>query len=202
MKKCFVLLFTLCFITLFCSDLPTPYSSDKWIECDKIYVTRQSPKQEWLVMWMNTFSQPLYPVSDNYPFPGDWTEADRWMERYDWAGKSYPDDEWITVNVSDRVPEGTKAVFLTGILIVSYGATDIPANMTVKFRRKGETEEYKYIHQACITKAPECARSGISVWIPLDENGEFEFKWNRSTYGQWPEYPAYGMCLGLNAFAK
>lgn len=183
-------------------DLPCTYKSSDWIECDKIYITRHSPSQEDLVMWMNTYSQPLYPVTENYPYPGDWSACDRWMEKYGWIGKPYPHDEWVTVSVADRVPKSAKAIFLSGILLISSGTKAVTGNMTLMFRRKGETEEYKYVHQACICSVPEMARTMISLWVPLDKNCEFEFKWTRSTTGDRPEYPAYGMAIALNAWAK
>lgn len=187
------------------SQLNNIYNPDDWIEISKIHVTKNSPSQdsyEHLVMWMNTYSQPLYPVSINYPFPGDWSEHDKWMERYGWVGKSYPDNEWITVSVADRVPDRAKAIFLTGRLIVSNGSKPVTGNMTLAFRRKGETKEFRYQHQACICNSPENARSGVAVWVPLDKNKEFEFKWTRSTFSQWPEQPAYGMNLSLNAWGE
>lgn len=187
------------------SELENIYNHNDWIEISKIHVTRNSPSQDawkYLVMWMNTYSQSIYPVSVNYPFPGDWSDLDRWMERYGWVGKSYPDNEWITVSVADRVPETAKVIFLTGRLIVSNGTIAQTGNMTIAFRRKGETQEFRYQHQTCICKVPECSRSCVAVWIPLNEDREFEFKWNRSSFGQWPENPAYGMSFSLNAWGE
>lgn len=202
-----ILLFLICLLSPFIShaELESIYDSENWIELSKIYVTKNSPSHDspkYLVMWMNTYSQTIYPVAINYPFPGDWSGQDRWMERYGWAGKSYPDNEWVTVSVADRVPENAKAIFLTGRLIVSNGHIAQTGNMTVTFRRKGETREFAYQHQACICNVPECARSCLAVWVPLNEDKEFEFKWTRSTFGQWPEHPAYGMSLSLNAWGE
>jgi len=178
------------------------YDPDDWIENGKIYVTKHSPSQGYRVLWMNTYSQELYPCQDNYPFPGDWSEEDRWMERYDWMGKSYPTDQWITVSVADRVPENAKSIYLTGILIMTTGNTWETPYMTIKFRRKGCLLEPKHSHMASIASTPGSARSTMSVWVPLNENKEFEFMWTRSTGGQWPTNTAYGISLYLNAFGS
>lgn len=200
--KILLCLMNLLFLCSVQGEIDNVYHPNDWIELSKVYVSKQSPTQEYRVLWMNTYSQALYPVSINYPFPGDWSEEDRWMERYQWMGKSYPDNEWITASVADRVPENAKAIFLVGRLIVSNGHVAQTGSMTLAFRRKGESREFQPPHQACVCSVPECARSGVSVWVPLDENKEFEFKWTRSSFGPWPENPAYGMSLSLNAWAE
>lgn len=187
-----------------CMALDSVYNSDNWIELKKIYVTKNSPTQEYRVLWMNTYSQELYPVEYNYPFPGDWSEEDRWMERYDWMGHSYPDDQWITVSVADRVSKDATCIYLSGLLLISTGdiRDPIAPNMTIKFRRNGEEKEYRYTHQTTVCTFPGTSRSTMSVWVPLNKNKEFEFKWTRSTYGKWPLGSAYGMALYINAWGE
>jgi hypothetical protein len=182
--------------------LESGYNPNNWVELSKIYVTKNSPVQEYNVMWMNTYSQPLYPCQQNYPFPGDWSEADRWMERYGWMGKSYPDCEWITVCVADRIPKEAKAIYLTGLLIITTGNNQESPSMTIAFRRKGEEKEYRYSHQTSVATRPGTARSTMSVWLPLSESLEFEFKWTRTTFGHYPDNSAYGISLSLNAWAE
>lgn len=181
------------------------YEEDRWLECDKIYITKHSPVQEQMILWMNTASQSSYPVKNIKPAPyyaSDWGYLDEWMERYGWAGKPYPDNKWITVSVADRVPEGTKAIYLTGLLLITHGYVDEIGGLTIAFRRKGETENYRYNHQTCEAHIGGGARSPMSVWVPLDENREFEFKWTRSTPEPHPQHCCYGINLVLNAFAK
>lgn len=178
------------------------YNPDEWIELTKIHITKNSPVQDYRVLWMNTYSQYLYPCAKNYPYAGDWSAEDRWMERYGWIKKPYPDNEWITISVADRVPENAKSIYLTGILIVSSGNSPQVGNMTVSFRRKGETKDYRHSHQSCICGSPEYSRSGVSVWVPLNEDKEFEFKWVRSTFGSYPDFPAYGMSIFLNGWGE
>ena len=197
-----IFLFSNCFLF---SEPSYVYNPSDWVKCSNIYITQHSPSQSGrrhLILWMNTYSQTLYPVAINYPVPGDWSEHDRWMERYGWIGKSYPDNQWITVSVADRVPDTAKAIYLTGILIITTGNAQESPSMTLIFRRKGETEEFKYAHQVVVSSSPGGARSPMSVWVPLDDNREFEFKWTRSTYGIWPENSAYGISLFLNAWAE
>lgn len=184
------------------ADLDYVYNPDNWLELSKIHVTKHAPTQEYRVLWMNTYSQELYPIVENYPFAGDWSEEDRWMERYGWCGKSYPDNQWITVSVADRIPPTAKSIYLTGLLIISCGNTPEQPNMTIKFRRKGETDEYRYTHQTHYCTHPGATRSTLSLWVPLDEHQEFEFKWTRSTFGQWPNNAAYGIALYLNAWGE
>jgi len=184
------------------AELNNVYNEENWIELNKIHVTKNSPTQEYRVLWMNTYSQELYPVVENYPFPGDWSEEDRWMERYGWMGHSYPHNEWITVSVADRVPESAKSIYLTGLLIISCGSQPESPDMTIKFRRKGETKEGRYTHQAHYCTHPGSVRSPMSLWVPLNEDREFEFKWTRSTYGQWPTNAAYGIALFMNAWGE
>ena len=204
MKVLSIVVFLLSIFSAY-AEIESVYNPNDWIEISKIHVTKKSPSQdssEHLVMWMNTFSQTIYPVAKNYPYPGDWSGYDRWMERYGWTYRHYPDNEWITVSVSDRVPESAKTIFLTGIMIVSNGHIAQTGNMTLSFRRKGEEKDFAYQHQTCICKVPECARSCIAVWVPLNEDKEFEFKWTRSTFGPWPSHPSYGMSLSLNAWGE
>jgi len=201
MRISILILFLLSFCCVYTTE-SSIYNQEDWIELSKIHVTKHSPRQEYLVMWMNTYSQTIYPCTVNYPFPGDWSEEDRWMERYGWAGKSYPDCEWITVSVEDRVPEDAKAVYLSGLLIITTGNMQESPSMTLKFRCKGEEKEYKYCHQAAVQSTPGSVRSPMSVWIPINDKKEFEFKWTRSTYGQWPNNSAYGIALSLNAWGS
>lgn len=201
----FRLLFTILLLILTLklnADLDYVYNPDNWLELSKIHVTKDAPTQEYRVLWMNTYSQELYPCQDNYPVDGDWSEEDRWMERYGWCGKSYPDNEWITVSVSDRVPLTSKSIYLTGILIITTGFHQESPSMTLKFRRKGCLEEYHYTHQVVVATSPGGCRSPMSVWIPLNEDKEFEFKWTRSTFGQYPQNSAYGISLSLNAWGE
>ncbi len=177
------------------------FNPDNWTELSKVHVTKNAPTQEERVLWMNTYSQELYPVAVNYPYPGDWSAEDRWMERYGWAGKSYPDNKWITISVADRVPDTCKAIYLTGILIITTGNAQEDSFMKTYFRRKGDKKEFVDIHRASVS-TPCGVRTPVSLWVSLNEDKEFEFKWTRSTYGQYPNHSAYGMALYLNAWGE
>ena len=44
--------------------------------------------------------------------------------------------------------------------------------------------------------------TAVPFTCKANEDKEFKFKWTRSTFGQWPENPAYGMSLSLNAWGE
>ncbi len=109
---------------------------------------------------------------------------------------------WHTVDVSDMVPVGTKCIFVSGLLIITHGTTAETANLTISFRRYGETENYYYIGQTIEVDTQGGQRSTMSCWIPLSEDLKFDFFWTRTNTGQWPTYSAYGINLSLNAWGK
>lgn len=111
--------------------------------------------------------------------------------------------EWITEDLTGRVPEGTKAVFLSGIAIITHGTTRETADLQLSFRRTGSEEDARYLWQVCETDPNSGQRSGIALWVSL--NDDLCFDWR----AEWPErqiqYPcfsAYGLNLCINAFAK
>lgn len=106
---------------------------------------------------------------------------------------------WRTVDVSELVPEGTKAIRLDGLLIISHGSISGTADLAVGFRAMGETADYSYVLQTIEAESGQGVRSNAGTWIALDENRQFEFRWQRTLPGTWPTYPAYGINLRITA---
>lgn len=100
------------------------------------------------------------------------------------------------------VPEDAKAVFLSGILIITHGTTVETGNLTVSLRRYGDTlNPGNYIGQSIECAVGSGQRSNMSSWVPLN-GGRFEFQWNRGTQGQWPEHCSYGINLALQQYVR
>ena len=148
------------------------YNPNNWIELSKIYVTKNSPTQQNII-FVNTYTGVGF-VEDN---------------------------EWHIIDMSNVIPTNAKAIFLTGILIITHGNSHETADLHVFFRRHGCEEEYIYSGQVC-ENLMSGQRSTMSAWIPLSEDLKFEFKWTRTTFGHYPDNSAYGINLSLNAWAK
>lgn len=114
---------------------------------------------------------------------------------------AFPENEWATVDVSRVIPAVVKAVYLSGLLIVTHGTAEELCDLTLAYRNDGDTEDYSYIAQAVETTVDAGQRTPHSIWIPVRE-GRFQIKWRRSTDGKWPEHCAYGMNLSLVAYLR
>lgn len=100
------------------------------------------------------------------------------------------------------VPPDAKAVFLSGILIITHGMAQETADLTVAFRACGnDLPAAAYSGQTVEAHVGGGQRSGVATWVPLDR-GCFEWVWNRSTQGQWPNNSAYGVNLSLQAYVR
>lgn len=108
---------------------------------------------------------------------------------------------WNKINVSAYVPVGTKAIHLSGLLIITHGSTAETADLVVKFRKVGGTDDH--YHAQCIEAATGGGqRSTMATWVPLDENLEFEMKYTvTNPNATWPTYSAYGINLSIDAYA-
>lgn len=113
----------------------------------------------------------------------------------------FPENEWATVNVAGVVPGGTKAVYLSGLLIITHGAAEETCDLTVAYRNLGDTTDYPYIAQTVETAVAGGQRTPHSIWVPV-QDGKFQIKWRRSTQGQWPDHCAYGINLSLVAYVR
>lgn len=112
--------------------------------------------------------------------------------------------EWVTENLTGIVPEGTKAIFLSGIALITHGMTSEIADLHLSFRRTGNEEEVRYLWQVCETDTKGGQRSGVSLWVSLNEDLCFDWRaeWPDHDDAPYPCYSAYGLNLSINAFAR
>ncbi len=113
----------------------------------------------------------------------------------------FPENEWSTVDVAALVPAGTKAVFLSGILIITHGSVEETCDLTLAYRTAGETADHAYSAQSVETMVAGGQRTPHSTWVAV-RDGKFQIKWRRSTQGQWPDHCAYGINLSLVAYVR
>lgn len=114
---------------------------------------------------------------------------------------AFPENEWTTVDVTRVVPDGAKAIYLSGLLIVTHGTLEETCDLTLAYRDQGETVDYPYIAQTVETVVSGGARTPHSIWIAVHD-GKFQIKWRRSTTGNWPENCAYGINLNLVGYLR
>lgn len=107
-----------------------------------------------------------------------------------------------TVPCSPQSPGwiGADVIFLSGVGIISGGLSSEPAipNLVVTFARADDATANcaKYISQTALGSAAGGGgvRSGASTFVPTT-NAQYKFCFNRSTEGNWPDHPAYGINL-------
>lgn len=134
--------------------------------------------------------------------PSSWMKPAIFFNTYSGEGMTlFPSGSWITVDVSHLVPHGAKAVFLSGILIITHGTLPGTADLTAAFRSVGETTDYAYVFQAIEAHLGGGQRSTAGTWVAL-ENGKFEFKWMRNTVEPYPAGCAYLMNLRVTAYIR
>lgn len=111
--------------------------------------------------------------------------------------------EWVDVDVTLLgLPVDTKAVFLSGLLIISHGTTNEDCNLTVTFRAPGNgLESDQYSAQTIEPFVYGGQRSTMSQWVPVI-GGRFEYQWNRNTFKPYPVECSYGINLSLQAFVR
>lgn len=133
------------------------------------------------------------------------------MTQYPDSGLPGSDGPWRKVDLSAVVPEGTKAVFLSGLLIITHGTNPGTADLAVGFRKTGfqltpnptgDPDNHAYVLQVCDAFPGGGQRSSAAVWVALDENRCFEFRWQRTLPGAWPSNPAYGINLRVTSYIK
>jgi len=152
------------------------YDPADWLEGTVLGVTKRSPTQSDPIVFLNTYT-------------GQGVDQ-------------FPDNQWVTVDVSQIVPEKSVAVFLSGLLLITHGTSVETADLKVYFRADGDNEDYKYDWQTVEASTANGQRSTMAVWVPLSADRKFQFKWQRSTSGQYPDHSAYGVNLVLNAYLR
>ena len=149
------------------------FDESKWVSGNKIYVVGNSPSER----------------------------TDLFFNAY--TGDGPPEKTWHKVDVSDLVHPDTKAVHLTGILIITRGTTSEVANLRIYFRKNNDydpTIPGRYKHQAIEASSGGGQRSTMSTWVPLNDDLTFEYRWEGDQKGSYPTYSAYGANLVIDAF--
>lgn len=134
-----------------------PYSGSDWLACNWLMVVKDSPDQ---------FN--IYNVG-----------RDKLFYFYAVDQTSFNDHNvWVNCNLTGLVPPGTKAVFLSGFLMISHGNNGETANLGICLRRDSTvTRGPNYISQCVCALPGDGQRSGFSCWCPLDGNLTFQHKW-------------------------
>jgi hypothetical protein len=148
------------------------YDPNAWVQLNSLYVAKESPSQ-LNVIAINSYLSDLQPAY-----------------------------QWNVVDLSNYLPEGAKAVNLSGLLIITHGTSIETADMHLYFRRYGSTDTSIYIGQVIEASTLNGQRCTASYWVPLSEDLKFEFYWTRTNLGQYPDYSAYGMKFYINAWAN
>lgn len=118
---------------------------------------------------------------------------------------------WRLVDLSGIVPEGTKAVFLSGLLIITHGSEAGIADLAIGFRKPGyalnptpawDPNDHSFVMQCCEVDVTGGQRSTAATWVPLDDDRCFEIRWQRSMAGSFPVKPSYGINLRITAYLR
>lgn len=119
-----------------------------WEGCNSWWFKKASPMDGPVTIFMNTFT----------------------------SVTPYTNNTWQILDLSDHVPIGAKQVLLGGLFAITNGASET-ANVTVAFRRPGETFDYNYNTEAISGPlANEPDRSSLTMIAPVDSNRHTEIK--------------------------
>lgn len=110
---------------------------------------------------------------------------------------------WVTVDVSNLVPPDTKAVMLSGMILLSHGSNPDVCNSFLAYRAYGETFDYSYSGQAVEGNIGRGQRLNYTDWVEIRE-GKFQYKWWRTPAGagEWPGHCGYGLNIRLVAYLR
>jgi hypothetical protein len=148
-----------------------------YVECQIIGVPYYSPSEHPPVVFMNSITAP---------------------------DPAFPENEWVTVEIP-VIPDDTKFVHLTGVMIITSGAVDLAetADMHLRLRRYlAPPNAYSpdYVGQVCESRTGG-VRSPFAAWCPV-ENRKFQLHWTRSTPYPHPQHAAYGLKLYVDAYGR
>jgi hypothetical protein len=164
-------------------DMTEPYFPNgiPYVEGTILGVNRNGPASNVPVIYINTTP------GDGYTVP-------------------YSNNSWGWVDLTGRVPVGTKAVFLGGIMSVMIGTYSDGATLTAAFGAGDSSDEPPYIIQAVAIQPGQGTRESVGVWAPLDQNLWFRFKpWWRTNSGSTTPYPegcAFFLSLRVEAYLR
>lgn len=144
-----------------------------FIECDKIYVNYDTP-QEVPAIFFNTYT-----------------------------GVGGAPNVYNTVDMSAYVPEGTKAIHMTGIMIITHGSTPETADLSLFLRTNQNVDNPNYAWQCIEAHLGGGQRSTMATWVALDENRCFQYKYTvTNPNATYPLYSAYAVNTRMDAYAK
>lgn len=104
-----------------------------------------------------------------------------------------------------NLPSDIKAVFISGILIITHGPTFELADLAITFRAPGNNllGGDNRMMQTIEASVGNGQRSNAAVWVPV-VNGKVEWYWwvnNSVPYG-YPAYSAYGANLSVQGYIR
>lgn len=106
---------------------------------------------------------------------------------------------WTIVNLSSTCPPNTKAIHVTGLLIITHGSSAEIADLNVYFRAPGATDPTGNYKAQCIEATIGGGqRSTMACWIPV-VNDQIEWKWDVNSLGTYPTKSAYALNLSIDA---
>jgi len=114
-----------------------------------------------------------------------------------------PSDVWHTVDLSGSIPADAQAVALDAWLIITHGVAPEVADLTLAFRRPGDTTTpcTSYRYQTVEGNVNGGQRQVFPTYVPVDR-ARFEFCWTRSTRGEWPQNSSYAVNLKLTGWIR
>lgn len=112
---------------------------------------------------------------------------------------------WKEATIPSDIPEDVVAVSVVGILIITYGQTDLSetADLHLRLRRPlGATNAYlpDYIGQICESRSGG-VRSPFSSWVAVADR-KFEYHWTKTTPPPYPEHASYGFKLYVDSYLR
>lgn len=118
---------------------------------------------------------------------------------------------WTCVDLTGRVPDGTKAVNLNALLIITHGSQAGTADLQVALRKhgtgfppagSGQTSGVDYQWQTIEPFVSGGQRTNANAWVSLSDDLKFDIWWNvPSLVPQWSVGPSYGLNIGIDAIS-
>lgn len=166
-------LFLAALLLIFAAPAQAAYDPLEWAECSTIGVPFESPTANPPAVFVNSTDD-----------------------------EQIPSGEWVTITLKD-VPQETQAVHFTGILMITKETQRYEiVNMTVRFRNTGGSDPrlFDYVGQV-VTIEFSGVRSPFAGWIPVTDR-QFDIYWARSTPVGYPENPALGFRIYIDAYCR
>jgi hypothetical protein len=156
---------------------PAEPDTSRFVEGSTIGIAADNPKQH-NVLFVNTT---------------DPATTERW-----------PPNRWNVVDCSSIVPEDTKAVALSSLLIITHGKKSAIADLTVAVRRQGSTldNSKNYHAQTIETDAAGGQRTPDTIWVALSSDLKFEVFWTKTDERSYPEGSAFGINMNLFGYLR